>query len=187
MLRLSLISLILAFSASASADDFDYNFLSVGYGSINFDGGLDGNVFSLGGSYAVTDSYYAFFDYNAGSLDAGIDTTGWNAGFGYHRALSDKVDLVAELAYVYSELDIPQAGSFDDSGLGLGVGFRFAQSDKLELNAGISYVDFGDGGETGFELGALYDINNKFSVGLGGAWADDVSMYTLSGRMYFGK
>lgn len=188
MLRLSLISLILAFSASANADDFDYNFLTVGYGSINYDGGLDGNVFTLGGSYALTDSYYAFAGYGAGSLDAGIDTTSWNAGFGYHRALSDKVDLVADVAYVYSEIDIPQAGSFDDSGLGLAVGFRFAQSEKLELNAGISYVDFGDGGDdTGFSLGALYSINDVYSVGLSGSWADDVSMYTLSGRFHFGK
>ena len=188
MLRLSLISLILAFSASANADDFDYNFLTVGYGNINFDGGADGNVFTLGGSYALTDSYYAFFDYNTGSLDAGVDTTGWDAGFGYHRALSDQVDLVAEVAYVYTELDIPQAGSFDDSGLGLSIGFRFAQSDKLELNASISYVDFGDSGDdTAFGLGALYDVNDKYSVGLNGAWSDDVSIYTLSGRMYFGK
>ena len=189
MLRLSLISLILAFSASASADDFDYNFLSLGYGSVDFDDlGADGDGFTIGGSYAMTDSYYAFFNYNAASLDLDIDTTLWGAGFGYHRALSDTVDLVAELAYVSVEVDIPQAGSFDDSGLGLSVGFRFAQSDKLELNAGINYVDYGDiGDDTGFELGALYDINDKYSVGLSGEWSDIRSMYTLSGRMYFGK
>lgn len=188
MLRLSLISLILAFSASANAEDFDYNFLTLGYGSIDLDGGPDGNVFTLGGSYALTDTYFAFANYGAGSLDAGIDTTSWDAGFGYHRALSDQVDFVAELAYVYFEVDYPQFGSDDDSGLGLAVGFRFAQSEKLELNAGINYVDFGDrGGDTGFALGALYDVNDKYSVGLSGAWADDVSMYTLSGRFHFGK
>jgi len=189
MLRLSLISLILAFSASANADDFDYNFLTLGYGSVDFDDvGVDGSGFTLGGSYAMTDSYYAFFDYSAASLDAGIDATLWGAGFGYHRALSDQVDLVAKLSYEYVELDIPLAGSFDDSGLGLAVGVRYAQSEKLELNAGINYVDFSDGGDdTGFELGALYSINDAYSVGLSGAWSDNVSMYTLSGRFHFGK
>ncbi len=189
MLRLSLISLILAFSASASADDFDYDFLTLGYGSVDFDDrGFDGSGFTLGGSYAMTDSYYAFFDYSAASLDAGTDATLWGAGFGYHRALSDQVDLVAKLSYEYVELDIPQAGSFDDSGLGLAIGVRFAQSEKLELNAGINYVDYSDGGDdTGFELGALYSINDAYSVGLSGAWSDNVSMYTLSGRFHFGK
>jgi opacity protein-like surface antigen len=102
--------------------------------------------------------------------------------------MSDKVDLVASLSYQYLEFDIPLVGSIDDSGLGLSVGFRFAQSDKLELNAGINYVDYGDGGDdTGFALGALYDVNDAFSVGLGGEWSDTISMYTLSGRFYFGR
>ena len=189
MLRLSLISLILAFSASANAEDFDYDFLSVGYGSVDFDDlGVDGTGFSIGGSYAITDAYYAFFDYNAASLDAGVDTTTWGAGFGYHRSMSDKVDLVASLSYEYFEFDIPLAGSFDDSGLGLSVGFRIAQSDKLELNAGINYVDYGNGGDdTGFKLGALYKVNDDYSVGLSGEWSDNISMYTLSGRFYFGR
>ncbi len=57
MLRLSLISLILAFSASANAEDFDYDFLSVGYGSVDFDDlGVDGTGFSIGGSYALNDA-----------------------------------------------------------------------------------------------------------------------------------
>ena len=189
MLRLSLISLILAFSASANAEDFDYDFLSVGYGSVDFDEiGVDGTGFTIGGSYAITDSYVAFFDYSAASLDAGVDTTTWGAGFGYHRSMSDKVDLVASLSYEYLEFDIPLAGSFDDSGLGLSVGFRIAQSDKLELNAGINYVDYGDSGDdTGFELGALYKVNDAYSVGLSGEWSDNISMYTLSGRFYFGR
>ena len=188
MLRLSLISLILAFSASANAEDFDYNFLTLGFSSIDIDGGADGNVFTLGGSYALTDTYFAFIDYSAGSLGAGEDATLWGAGFGYHRALSDQVDLVAELSYEYFEQDRPQAGSFDDSGLGLAVGVRFAQSEKLELNANISYINYGDrDNDTGFELGALYSINDAYSVGLSGAWSDNVSMYTLSGRFHFGK
>ncbi len=189
MLRLSLIGLILAFSASANAEDFDYDFLSLGYGNVDFDGpGGDGNGFTLGGSYAMTNTYYAFLDYNAASLGQGVDATLWGAGFGYHRGMSDKVDLVAELSYESFKIDNSQPGNFDDSGLGLSVGFRFAYSEKLELNAGINYVDYSDvGNDTGFEFAALYDVNDKYTVGLGGAWSDNVSMYTLTGRFYFGK
>ena len=95
---------------------------------------------------------------------------------------------MAELSYEYLEIDIPQVGSNDDTGLGLAIGVRFAQSEKLELNAGINYVDYSNGGDdTGFELGALYSINDAYSVGLSGEWSDTVSMYTLSGRFHFGK
>ena len=189
MLRLSLISLILAFSATAGAEDFDYNYLSAGYGNVDFDDlGVDGDGFVIGGSYAITPTYNVFVDYRAASLDLGVDATTWGAGFGYHRPMSDQVDLVARLSYEYIEFDVPLAGSVDDSGLGLGVGLRFAQSDVLELNAGLTYVDYGDGGDdTGFEAGALYSINDVFSVGISGEWSDNLSMYTLSGRFYFGK
>ena len=192
MLRLSLISLILAFSASANAEGFDYDFLSAGYGDGDFGlpggGNLDGDGFTVGASYAITDSYYVIADYQSASLDQDTDATIWAAGFGYHRGMSDKVDLVAKLSYKNVEYDLPLAASLDDSGLGLSVGFRFAQSDKLELNAGINYINydvFDD--DTGFELGALYDVNDKYSVGLSGEWSDIRSMYTLTGRMYFGK
>jgi hypothetical protein len=188
MLRLSLISLILAFSASANAEGFDYDFLSVGYGAVEIDDlGIDGNGFTIGASYAFTNTYFAFVDYDAASLDFGVDATTWAAGFGYHRGLSDNVDLVASLTYENFDIDIPLAGSIDDSGLGLGIGVRYAHSQKLELNAGISYVDYSGGNDTGFQVGALYSINDAFSVGLRGQWTDILSGYTLSGRYYFGK
>ena len=65
---------------------------------------------------------------------------------------------------------------------------RFAASDELEVDAAIDYVDLGNGGdETAFSLGALYNFTDAFSAGLGGSWSDDVSAYTLVGRIYFGK
>jgi HD-GYP domain-containing protein (c-di-GMP phosphodiesterase class II) len=61
MWRTSLFVLLLAFSASATAQDFDYNYFSLGYGNIDFDGvSDDGDGFTLGGSYALTDKLHAF-------------------------------------------------------------------------------------------------------------------------------
>ncbi len=189
MLRSSLIVLLLAFSASASADGFDYNYLTLGYGSIDFDEvGVDGDGYAIAGSFSIAPKFHVFAGYNGGNLDFDIDVTTWGAGFGYNTTLSDKVDAYARLSYEYIEVDVPLAGSVDDSGLGFGVGLRFAASDKVELNAGINYVDYGDAGDdTGFEAGGLYNFTDAFALGLSGDWSDDVSVYSLNGRFYFGN
>lgn len=189
MLRSSLIVGLLAFSAAASAENFDYNYLTLGYGNIDFDDiGVDGDGFGLGGSYAINESYHVFAGYTAADLDFDVDATSWSAGIGYHTGLSDAVDLVATLSYEYVELDVPLVGSVDDNGLGLGLGLRFAASDKLEVTAGINHVDLSDSGsDTGFGLGGLYSFTEAFSLGLSGDWNDDSSAYTLSGRFYFDR
>lgn len=189
MLRLSILAVLLALSAAASAEDFDYSFLTLGYASVDFDdAGVDGDGFGIGGSYAINPQYHVFAAYTASDLDFNIDASSWNAGFGYHTGVSDTVDLVAGISYEYVELDPPGAGSFDDSGLGLGIGLRFAANEQFEVHAGINYVDLSDSGsDTGFELGGLYNFNGAFALGLSGDWSDDSSAYTLSGRFYFDK
>ena len=73
MLRSSLVILLLALSAPASAEDFDYSFLSIGYGVIDFDDiGVDGDGFNIGGSYSISDSVHVFGGYQAADLDFGI-------------------------------------------------------------------------------------------------------------------
>jgi len=184
MLRSTFAILLLALSASASAEDFDYTFLSAGYGIVNFDAiNADGDGFIIGGSYAINSDYHVFFDYQSAGLDFGVDASTFDAGFGYHMGLSDQVDFVAGLSYEYVEV-----GNADDNGLGLSLGLRFAASEMLELNAGIKLIDLNDSGnDTGFEVAGLYKINEQFSVGVKGDWTDDISTYSLTGRMYFGN
>lgn len=188
MLRSSLILLILAFSASASAEGFEYNFFELGYGTTEFDDiNVDGDGFGLGGSYAVNNDIHVFGGYQAVGLDFGIDATTLEAGIGYNTELSPVVDAYARLSYQYVELDAPGVSGVDDNGIGLGVGLRFAASESLELNAGINYVDLSDSGDdTSFSVGGLYDFSDLFALGLGGDWSDDASSYTLVGRFYFG-
>lgn len=189
MLRSSLLILVLALSASASAEDFDYSFLSIGYGVIDFDDiGVDGDGLNIGGSFAINDTIHLFGEYQAADLDFGIDASTFSAGIGYNTSVSPTVDLVARLSYEYAEVDIPGPGNFDDSGFGLGVGLRFAASDTIELNAGITYVDLGDSGDdTGFGVAGFYDFSDAFALGLSGNWSSDVSVYALTGRLYFGR
>ncbi len=189
MLRSSLLILLLALSASASAEDFDYSFLSIGYGIIEFDDiCVVGDGFNIGGSYSISDSVHVFGGYQAADLDFGIDASTFSAGIGYNTSVSPAVDLVARLSYEYAEVDPPGPGNFDDSGFGFGLGLRFAASDTIELNARIGYVDFGDGGDdTSFGVAGFYNLSDGIALGHGGNWSSDVSVYTLTGRLYFGR
>lgn len=189
MFRSSLVLLILTFSASVNAQGFDYNYLQLSYGNVEFDNiNVDGDGLGLSGSYALNPDWHVFAGYEAAGLDFGIDATTFGAGVGYNTEMSPTIDMFARLSYQYVELDAPGISGADDSGLGLGVGLRFAASEELELSGGINYVDFGDGGDdTGFSAGLLYSFTEAFSLGLGGSWSDDASSYTISGRFYFGE
>ena len=189
MLRSGLIIGLFAVSATASAEGFDYNYFSLGYGNVDFDDiNVDGNGFGLEGSYALADDWHVFAGYSDTSLDLNIDATSWNAGIGFNTPISDVVDVVARFSYEYVDFDGPGPGSADDNGFGMLIGLRFAATEELELNAGISYVDLSDSGDdTGFGAGALYNFTDRFAAGLSGNWDDDGSSYTWSARYYFGR
>lgn len=194
MLRSVLLTVLLAFSVSAGAQDFDYTYFDVGYTRINLDDGsfdVDGDGFGASGSFEVGEQFFLFASYGLGSFDeagASVDLDTWNAGLGWHTPLADRLDFVADLSYEYVKLSASGFGSVDDDGFGLGAGLRYMASDAVEINGGINYVDMGDGGDdTSFHLGALYALTDKIDLGLGGEWGDDSSAYTLSGRFYFGQ
>ena len=126
--------------------------------------------------------------YQTADLDFGIDASTFNAGIAYNTSVSPVVDLIARLSYEWVEIKVPGFPSIDDNGFGLGVGLRFAASDTIELNAGISYVDLSDGGDdTAFGAAGIYNGRYAFALGLSGSWGSDVSVYALTGRLYFGR
>jgi opacity protein-like surface antigen len=189
MLRSSLLFLLLALSATASAEEFDYNWLGFGYGTIDFDdANVDGNALGIDGSFAFHPDFHAFASYAAADLDFGFDSTSFDLGVGYNTSLSDVVDAYARLSFEYLEFEGPGGGSNDDNGYGFAVGMRFAATEQLELEGAIEYVDFSDfGDDTALVLGGLYSFTPQFAVGLFGEWGDDVSSYTLLGRFYWGQ
>ena len=189
MLRSSLLIMLLAFSASANAQGFDYNWLGINYGTIDFDDfNADGNALGIDGSFAFHEDFHTFASYDASDLDFGIDRTTFNIGVGYNTELSNVVDAYARLSYEYVEVDVSGFGSQDDNGFGFGVGMRFAATEQLELEGAIKYVDLNDtGDETALILGGLYSFTPAFAAGLFGEWGDDVTAYTLLGRFYWGQ
>ena len=185
--------LLMGLSAGAAAQGADgasglkYTFVEVGYGQLSFDDpDVDGDGFGIGGSYALTDQFHLFANYRTASLDFDIDTTDMNVGFGFNSPISDTIDVVATLSYVYVEFDQATFGSADDNGLGGGIGLRALMTPQIELFGGVEYVDLSDSGsDTALGAGIRYNFNEKFAAGLAGDWSDDASSYTLTGRMYF--
>ena len=195
MLRTGLLVLALSLSASAAAEGFNYTYASLGYGSTDFDLGpidADGDGVIANGSFEFVDSFHVFgrlalTNVDSNAIPADVDTTQLSVGIGYSRSVSSTVDLVARLSYEEIDFDVDGPGA-DDSGYGLGVGVRFAPVQDLELNGGIKRVDYSDfGDDTSLEIGGLYSFNDMWSIGLSGEFSDDVSLYTLSGRLYFGR
>jgi hypothetical protein len=185
--------LLMGLSAGAAAQGtqgasgLNYNFVEVSYGQVNIDSpDVDGDGFGIGGSYALTDQFHLFANYTMTDFDFDVDGTDFNVGFGFNTPISNNIDVVATLSYVYVELEASGFGSADDNGLGGGLGLRALVSPQVELYGGVEYVDLSDSGsDTALGAGFRFNFNERFAAGFGGSWSDDASSYTLSGRMYF--
>ena len=189
MLRVLAVTTLLVYSGAAFAEDFDYNFVQASYGQVELDDvDVDGDGFGIAGSVEVSEHFHLFGGYTTGDFDFGVDSTDLSAGLGYNAPISETVDLVASIAYVSTEVDIPGFGSVDDNGYGLGLGLRGMATPAVELNGGISFVDLGDSGDdTSFAAGFLYHFSDAFAAGLSGGWSDDATSYQLNGRFSFGN
>ena len=188
MPRLTLLAILLVFSAATSADDFSYNWLQVGYGTLDFDDiDLDGDGPGFGASFEVNDDFFIFGNYTTVELDFGIDATSTSAGVGYNTTVAEGADLFATVSYEYAEIDFPVLGSDDDSGFGFGVGMRYWVAPGFELNGGVNYVDIGNGGDTAFLFGALYSFVPAIAGGLGASFTDEAYSFSVFGRWYFGE
>lgn len=189
MSRTLLLVVLLGVSGAGFAQTFDYNYIEGYYGQVDFDDlGIDGDGLGVGGSFAVADSFHVFGGYSMIDLDFGVDADELSLGIGYNTPISDVVDVVARLAYVRAEIDIPGFGSLDEDGYGAGIGLRGMATPQLELNGDITYVDLGSGsGDTSFGAGFLYHFSDAFGAGLSGNWDDDATSYQLNGRLSFGR
>lgn len=187
MARSLFVIVFLAVSAAAVAqDDFSYSYVTGSYSRADYDDfNLDGDGLGVGVSVAINESFHVFGSYTGVDLDANVDASGWQAGVGFNTPISDQMDVVVTLAYVTAEVDLPGFGTVDDDGLGLGVGLRAMVSDKIELDGDISYVDTDSGSDASLGAGFLFYATNTIAVGVSGRWDDDVSVWSLNGRIYF--
>ncbi len=187
MMRTTFACLLLVAAAAASAQqsDLSYSYVSGAYSKADYDG-FSGNAdaIGLGVSLEVSPNFHLFGSYTSTDLGSNADASTLQAGVGYHTPISQVMDVVAEFSYVTTEFDLGPA-SIDDDGFGLGVGIRAMATPRLEVDAGVTYVDLDSGNDTALNAGFLYNATQNVAVGLGASWDDDVSVWSLNGRVYF--
>jgi hypothetical protein len=145
------------------------------------------NGFYFSGSAELGDSFHLFGGYKHGD-DGDVEITGSNflvamvadgsplptsveadfkqldAGVGYHYALSDRADLVADISYVHTDVEFDdRSKDGDDYRVGLGV--RGLLSDSLEAWIKGNYSD-GDAydGEISGTIGAKLKFNQTWGL-----------------------
>jgi hypothetical protein len=189
MKRSFVVFALMAISAAASAEGFSYTYLQASYGTVDIDNvSVDGDGLGLNGSFGITDNLNIVGGYQTADFDSLADADEWSLGLGVHTPITEMMDVTASVSYVDVQFDALGVPVGDDNGFGLDVGLRANLTSLIEVNAGLSYVDLSDSGDdTGFNGGVLFNITDMFSLGLRGEWDDDVSIYSLSARVYFGK
>ncbi|HZF29035.1 MAG TPA: porin [Gammaproteobacteria bacterium] len=166
---------------------FNYSYAELGYDTTNFDvgpGDIDGDGFTLSGSFRLTDDWHLFAAYGQDDLDFGIDVDTYAIGVGYTYPIRNDVDLYGRVLYIDQEVDFPGPASADDDGLGLQFRVRGRVNEKLELEGGLQYVDVGNS-DTSLQAGARYYFTKAFSAGVGVTFGGDADGIGINARYSF--
>lgn len=193
MLKRFLSIVVLLSVSPAFAGDLSYNFVEIGYQKAEFDddfGGssVDGDGYGISGSFEVGDSWFITASYGTLDFDFGVDLDQLSVGGGFYMNLSERVDFFAVVSYIRAEVSASGFGSADEDGYGVAVGMRGLVTDKVEVSGSISYADLGSGADgTAIGVEGLYSFTDNFALGLGIQTDDDITMYGVNGRLYFGN
>jgi hypothetical protein len=190
MLRSVLITLAIAFSASANAQKVDYSYVQGSYGRVDFDAlgrSLEGDGPGISASFAIGESFHIYGEYQTADLGLSVNFNLTELGAGYHTDITHSLYVYANVGHVAIGADAG-GGTFsaNDDGVSVGIGLRAAVSETVELFGGLDYVDLDDPySETrvnaGFELG----VTENIGVGLKAIFWDNLNIFQISARLYF--
>lgn len=191
MLRSIAVISLLALSAPALAETPSWNFIEAGWQRIDIDESgvdADGDGFGIGGSFEIADSWHILASYAQADFDFGVDFDQFLIGGGYHTALTDNTDFVADIAYTRVEVSASGLGSADDDGIAARIGVRGMLTDQFELAGFITQTELDDsGGDTALSGEGWYNFTPMFAAGAKISFSDDVTQYGLGFRVYFGQ
>lgn len=180
-----------------------YTFANLGYSRTEFDsngGDLTADGFGLSGSYLLPanlvpmlPSLYVTAGYSMIETEkfsgGTVEITDYRLGVGYRLALSNVLDLNAEVDFLRQEGE--GKGSFsgiegDDDGFRVGALGRYAVMPQVEVGGGVRYIDIGEDSETQFELNGLYHFAQGFSAFVGLTNSSEATSYGAGARYNFG-
>ena len=180
-------AVLAAFVPGVVLADMNYTKFDVSLLDVELDGpfDVDGDGFSLGGSFELSDRLHVFGEWQDQSLDGGVDGRSVEIGAGISHGFSDTLDFVGTLSYLDAEV---KAGSFtaDDDGLALGGGIRTRVADSFEVDALLKYVDYDNaGGDTGVSVGGRYYFNGSMALGASADFNDNADTLRVGFRWEF--
>lgn len=185
MSRSLLMVILFAFSASASAQYYKYNYIQGSFGQIKLDGSfanLEGEGLGIGGSFAIDPNFNVFGEYQSVDPSPGAKLDLLEFGVSYHADVSPYLDLVANLSYV--DLETNSGGG--DDGFAFGIGLRGSVSDATELYGGLDYINFNRfDSETRATAGIMLNLTESLGVGLKASIWKDVNVFNINARLYF--
>ncbi len=173
---------------ATQTNPFSYNYVELGYAETEFDlgdgGDIDGDGFTLTGSFELTDEWHVVAAYATNDLDFGIDLDSWLIGAGYRYPLRNDTDIYGRLFYIDLDADGPGASDADDDGLGLQARLRHRISDVFEVEGGLQYINASDS-DTSLQAEGRYYFQPTFSVGVGLSFGGDSDGIGVNARFSF--
>ncbi len=179
---------LLGVSSAQAAENLPWTYVEAAYNSLDGDEDDEPRALALAGSIGFLSKWHAQLEYLDGDVESDFEGQdpefdGFRITVGAHPQITDKTQLLANIAYFDYEGDLDfdggEGGEFDfgSDGLALGFGLRHAVSDKLELTGQVWYLDgdefFGDDSEdqedfndTIIEFQGRYNWTPNLSTGL---------------------
>jgi len=145
-MKRALFALVLAAALpmAAQASELSYSYVELDYVNSGAEllsaGVYSTDGYGIRGSYGFAENFYVTGAYSNSEFDisSSLDEDKWGLGFGYHRALNDQADWVAELGYTNVNSFDPV---LDESYYNVAFGLRGSMTDNFEGTAKIGYSD----------------------------------------------
>jgi hypothetical protein len=173
---------------SKAQPQLSYSYVELAYDESDFDVGgarnVDGDGFTLSGSFRINDDWHAFASYGNDDLDFGINLHTWEIGAGYRYPVRNNVDLYGRVLYIRRNANLTGPLDGDDDGLGLQFRVRGRLNQRVELEGGIQYVDVG-GTDTSLQGSARYHFTKQLSAAVGLTLLGDHDGIGVSARYSF--
>ncbi len=172
---------------AAGGGSISYSYLEARITNVDVDNLSDETGFGVTGSISFGDHIYGFVSYDNADFDLGsLSSVSLNLqelkfGMGYHHTFADRLDGLAEVSFVDSEI-----GNFNENGYNLSVGFRFAATEQLELGAKVGYqnVDEALDGAAG-QAHLLYTFGETLGINILADFSDEITRYGIGLRASF--